>query len=140
MLQSFRYQRNRRLLRGVVLLSITAWLALSLYSSCAFPPEYYAAGNSDCMAGMTLENQSSQGHTLPAPDDCLKSCATDHAKSGLNLTSDTIKGFSLLPPVIWAFVCILLLPTSSAGSYPRRRSLPPYKHPPLIYQFCSLLN
>ncbi len=62
----------------MVLLVITAWLALSTLSTCAFAPQYYAkAGLSDCMSDMTLEEQPSSEHTAPASDACIKSCATD---------------------------------------------------------------
>ncbi|MVF23106.1 hypothetical protein EVC37_16000 [Methylocaldum sp. BRCS4] len=141
MLKFFRYQRNRRLLHGVILLVITAWLALSLTSACAFPPQYYAkASPSDCMSAMAMEEHSSDEHTASMPEDCLKSCLTDQAKNGLGLTGDVSKAFSSLPLLLWAFAYVLLLPLSPAGSYPRRRLLPPYKRIPLIYQFCSLLN
>jgi hypothetical protein len=140
-LNFFRYQRNRRLIHGVILLIITAWLAMSLSSTCALPLQFYAkAGPSDCMATMAMEEHPSGEHTAPMPEDCLKSCLTDQAKSGLGLTNDTAKAFSFLSLLLWAFAYVLLLPSSPAVSYPRRRLLPPYKRIPLIYQFCSLLN
>jgi hypothetical protein len=141
-LKFFRYKRNRQLLHGVILLVITAWLALSLFSTCAFPPQYYVkASPSDCMSAMAMEEHSSGEHIAPMPEDCLKSCLTDQAKNGLGLTSsDVSKAFSSLPLLLWAFAYVLLLPLFPAGSYPRRRLLPPYKRIPLIYQFCSLLN
>ncbi|MCI0654036.1 MAG: hypothetical protein L0Y39_06115, partial [Methylococcaceae bacterium] len=123
----------------MMLLVITAWLALSLLATCAFPPQYYAkAGLSDCMSDMTLEEQPSGEHSTPASETCIQSCATDQAKSGLSLTSDTAKGYSLLPLILlWPFACILLLSSLSAVSYPRRGLPSPYKQTSLIYQFCS---
>jgi hypothetical protein len=138
-LQSFRYQRNRRLLQGVILLVITAWLALALGSTCAFPPQFYAkAGLLDCLSGMT-HDQHTSGEQKTS-NDCIESCTADQAKSGLNLTSDTPKGFSLLPALIGSFACFLLLSSSPASSYPRPFLLPRYKPVSLIYRFCSLLN
>ncbi|MGH8547375.1 MAG: hypothetical protein ACRERU_01990 [Methylococcales bacterium] len=141
MLQFFRYRRNRRLLNGVILLVITAWLGLSLFSTCAFPPQYYAkAGLPDCMSDMTLDDHASDEHTTPVSDTCIQSCAADLAKSGFNVTGDTAKGYTLLPLLLWSLAFVLLLPSPPAGCYPRRRLLLRYKQPSLIYQFCSLLN
>lgn len=141
MLNFFRYPRNRRLLHGVILLVITAWLALSLSATCAFPPEYYAkAGQSDCMAAMAMDEHPSGEPASPMPADCLTSCLTDQVMSGLGLSGDVSKTFPPLPLLLWAFAYILLLPSSPAPSYSRRRLFPLYKRRPLIYQFCSLLN